>query len=323
MVDNVAIANQITVGDFKFFNGGAFPTKRENLKEFLTTKNIETRSQSACNYTIAAYGTKKIDLMEDLSTHWNPRDQRPRGTCTAFAVAACLELLHLRKGNDVVFSTQFLYWNMRENFPDQSIPHWKEGATKSKQALTVLEKIGCCTEEKLQYPHFTDDISGPEPESDAFNEAKKYRARVIDYYSIDEDGEQSNIAEAILQHLTDGLPVAVGLPMYRIKDIAYPNGFTNTDTLITGIVKGPPSVCYLNLEMTAESVSAHQICVVGFQLDSNAPGGGWFIFKNSWGSAFATSPKDKLPFLPGEGYGAISVADVNSDCWEYLCIDLV
>lgn len=175
------------------------------------------------------------------------------------------------------------------------------------------------------------DISGPRPDAQAIKEARKFKAKKIEYYLRGIDEVRPNLAETIVGHLGAGLPVAVGLPMYKIKDAVYPDGFTNSNTLITGVVNGPPSVCAQGLEMTAERVSAHQVCVVGFQLDSKAPGGGWFIFKNSWGYAFATSPKDefdttskpRLPFVPGTGYGAISAGYLNEFCWEYLCIDLV
>lgn len=333
MVDQIQTGEYITVGDFTFFNGGAFPSDRILFETFVTAKDIKDRSRSACDYKIAANGVKKIDLLDGLRNEWEPLDQRSRGTCTAFAVAACMELMHLRKGNKISFSTQFIYWNMREKFPDPSIPYWNEGATRAGQALKVIEDFGCCTKEKLDYPNTYDpeNISGPPPDDRANEEAKKFKAKAIDYYLLDLHGKRRKLAEAIIDHLNDGRPVAVGVPMYRIKDVAYPDGFTNNDTLITGIVKGPPALCALGLDIIPERVSAHQICIVGFQLDSKADGGGWFIFKNSWGYAFATSPKAELdraskpkpPFVPGRGYGAISAAYLNEFCWEYLCIDLV
>lgn len=123
MVDKVQIGNQIAVGDFTFFNGGAFPSDPVSQEHYMSIGDIENRSHSACHYKIAANGVEKIDLLDGLPEKWMPHDQRPRGTCTAFAVAACMELLHLRQGKKINFSTQFLYWNMREKFPDPTIPY--------------------------------------------------------------------------------------------------------------------------------------------------------------------------------------------------------
>lgn len=333
MVDEPEFANQITVGDFTFFNGGAFPSNAAAFEKSISPLGVGSSARLACDYKIETNGVKNIDLLDGVLDKWSPSDQRTRGTCTAFAVVACMELLHLRKGNKIDFSTQFLYWSMREKYPEPSVPYWEQGATRAGQALKVVEEFGCCTKESLDYPFELDpaNISGPAPDEKAFNEATKYKARNVDYYFRDLDGKIPNLADTIVKHLESGRPVAVGLPMYRITDVVYPDGFTNKVTLRTGVVKGPPSVCDLDPNMAAEMVSAHQVCVVGFQLDSNAPGGGWFIFKNSWGYAFATSPKAEfdtqsnanLPFVPGTGYGAISAGYLNEYCWEYLCIDLV
>jgi C1A family cysteine protease len=45
---------------------------------------------------------------------------------------------------------------------------------------------------------------------------------------------------------------------------------------------------------------AHAICLVGYELRDEVPGGGAFIFRNSWGRAWA---RRKGRF--GEGYGTL------------------
>jgi hypothetical protein len=66
--------------------------------------------------------------------------------------------------------------------------------------------------------------------------------------------------------------------------------------------------------------------VLGFEPDADAPGKGWFIFRNSMGARWATRAPDELsddpPQVPRPGYGAISAAHVEAHAWELYSPEL-
>ena len=85
--------------------------------------------------------------------------------------------------------------------------------------------------------------------------------------------------QAILNQLRMGIPVASGL--------RWPNTFA-TETIM-GIpvmkVPGPAGV-----------FDGHSIDFVGFKQDRRFPGGGYFIFRNSWGTGFQEDGYGYMPF---------------------------
>lgn len=54
----------------------------------------------------------------------------------------------------------------------------------------------------------------------------------------------------------------------------------------------------------------HSMALVGYQDDTNAPGGGYFLLRNSWGTDWANQN------YYGAGYGVIPYAYIQNHCWE-------
>jgi C1A family cysteine protease len=52
------------------------------------------------------------------------------------------------------------------------------------------------------------------------------------------------------------------------------------------------------------------MALVGYQDDTNAPGGGYFLLRNSWGTDWANQS------YYGAGYGVIPYAYIQKYCWE-------
>ncbi|WP_415221474.1 hypothetical protein, partial [Pseudophaeobacter arcticus] len=164
-----------------------------------------------------------IDLEAGLSRHWDPRDQRPRGTCTAFAVAACIDILQARRGEPPkLHSPEYLYWHMRAAISAKEaavLPDYARGATKLKQAHEVLASRGICTETLA--PYQTSDLhrglfAKHPPTAAAEADAATRRFHKIKYEDFAEGPVPDTTADSILQELSQGRPVALGLPVFKL-----------------------------------------------------------------------------------------------------------
>ncbi|MEQ3669654.1 C1 family peptidase [Pseudophaeobacter sp.] len=275
----------------------------------------------------SALRAQVIDLEAGMSPHWDPRDQRPRGTCTAFAVAACVDILQARRGEQpVLHSPEYLYWHMRAAITAEEaavLPDYARGATKLKQAHKVLAARGICTEALT--PYQTSDLqnglfSKHAPPEAAEADAATRRFCTVKYEDFENGPVAETTADSILQELSQGRPVALGLPVFKLKN-SHKNNWTYNGALNSGIVFDP--VARPDLVDREVRVSGHCVCVTGFQPGPEELGGGWFIFRNSWNGDFGKYPDDPLAGYPGvgrRGNGAVSLDYVNGYTVEYLSL---
>ena len=71
---------------------------------------------------------------------------------------------------------------------------------------------------------------------------------------------------------------------------------------------------------TAVVDGGHAVCVVGFVPDADETTGGYFIFRNSWGTgAFGRRLPVRGSHAPERGYGQISATYVEKFLWE-MCV---
>ena len=89
--------------------------------------------------------------------------------------------------------------------------------------------------------------------------------------------------DAIRGHLDAGRPVVVGVLTFSEWD--WPT-VAETGEII---LPAPGS----------QADGGHAICLVGYELRPNAPGGGVFLFRNSWGKSWAARSRY------GAGYGTL------------------
>ena len=63
------------------------------------------------------------------------------------------------------------------------------------------------------------------------------------------------------------------------------------------------------------------MCAVGFEPDPEEPTGGYFIIRNSWGTAWSSqAPSPGNTYSPGPGYGEVSATYVDAYLWELLVL---
>jgi C1A family cysteine protease len=204
------------------------------------------------------------------------RHQKDRGTCVAFSSVAFLEFhLSEQKGSAVPrHSEQFVYWACKE-----ADGMAKTEGTFVSTAREVLKDRGACRNSTWKYnplPISNNEGQGPPP-AGAKNEAKASR------WNSAKAVAAKNPAK-IRAQLDADKPVVLSVKTFSSWD--YPS------VAQTGEIPMPiPG---------SNSDGGHAICVVGYELNANVPGGGAFIIRNSWGSAWG-KPQGRF----GGGYGTL------------------
>jgi hypothetical protein len=246
---------------------------------------------------------------------WPIHDQGERGACVAHAAVACLEyFVYHESGTLTSFSEQFIHYNMRQ---------WqrREGndsdRTWLRTAREVLRSDGICLESECLYDPFLGKLGldGAEPSEAARRSAGRYR---FDATVIERPGHCTTTAPAayIAGALHESRAVAVSIPV-QVLPLSF--GVTNWTIQLGryhGIVADP----------TGDCPDGHAVCILGYLQDRRAPGGGWFICRNSWGLEWSSeSDYSCQPFairgLPGRGYGVLSVRYVNTHVSEIMTVN--
>lgn len=225
-------------------------------KQFISSDDLLKRLSDLKGATVTPTA---IDHRSQMSP---VRDQGGRGTCTAFAATALREYFeNIRTGRGQLhdFSEEFTYWLSRR---DSNIggDGYGTGAAANHYVTT-----GGCLETDWPYDGrfvFLNVTHLPVP-TQAIDGSSWYKMDAI------EDLPDRDV-QAIKDCLTSGKVAAISTPVYW----AYWNG-------LTGVITMPPDNILCD--------GWHGVCVVGWYDDTNAPGGGYLIFKNSWGMTSASN----------------------------------
>ncbi len=188
------------------------------------------------------------------------RDQGQRGTCVAFATTAVREFWLGASAPTPDLSEQFLYWDCKKH---DLLPG---PGTLISVGMQCLLDEGECPEQA--WPYNPTPIAGNEsqdpPPAGAASQAVSYRI----------SGTQKlppRSVDSFRQTLAGGSPVAFALPVYTFW-FAEP-------AQTSGDLRLPLANDHLE--------GGHAICMVGYEDDPQVPGGGYFIFRNSWGTGWA------------------------------------
>jgi hypothetical protein len=210
-----------------------------------------------------------------------PRQQGQRGSCQVCAFTAVLEFDLARSGQNVDLSEQYLMWAANE-----ACGLTLQEGFNPDRLIRGLQKHGICPE--VAYPY----VPRKEPIAEASPEARRlaihgWSRTDVKHWSEDIGFSDSQLSQ-IEELLELGQPVVAtfcwpfGVPDPQITD---PDGFL-VDAGIDGTSK-----------------NGHGVVLVGYQHDATRPGGGYFHFRNSWGSAFADGGYAKIDYTLARKYG--------------------
>jgi len=209
------------------------------------------------------------------------RNQAARGTCVAFAVTAMHEHYAGAAGRPEDFSEQHLYYETKQI----------DGAPTScgtwiVKAIRALAQRGQCRESAWAYnPNTPCNNHGALP-ANARTDGAGFKLGAVAVPAKD--------VSAIKAALAAGGVVPFSVPVYD-------SWYRSAATRNTG---------RLTMRLGSEQAAGgHAMCLVGYQDDEAAPGGGYFILRNSWGNWAPQSPY-------GAGYGTIPYQYIATDCWE-------
>jgi hypothetical protein len=243
--------------------------------------------------------------------NWAVRHQGDRGTCVAFATAACYEFALFGSAGSATLSEQFLFWAAKTAGSD---PDPNVDGTLLDYARNGLVAVGVCAGSLWPYSgqifpnNVTHAVPAVTPSASALGDALARRIGGLHRtYPIG----GSAAAEDVLDALKAGWPVAVTVPIFTDPNVV--GGSTNWNSAAAqfyGEILDPPANA-LSTEY------GHAVCITGFFPDPDEPTGGFFIFRNSWGTQqFGSALPDPSYFAREPGYGQISATYLRNFAWE-------
>lgn len=214
------------------------------------------------------------------------RNQASRGTCVAFTLTAINEYYRRVQGVPQDLSEQHLYYETKLIDGASSVC----GTWQSKAAQALASR-GQCREAIWPYnPNPPCNNHGSLPAT--------ARPNGLNYRLPLQQLSSTNVV-AIKTALASKKPTGISIPVYN-------SWFRSAETNRTGRIT--------NRIGSEPRVGGHAICVVGYQDDASAPGGGYFIIRNSW----STNWGNQCPY--GAGYGTISYRYIATDCSEAFAL---
>ncbi len=186
------------------------------------------------------------------------RNQGRRSTCVAHAVLAVREQLEIAAGAppDLDLSEQFVYWWCKEH---DGLP--LRSGTYLSLGMRCLAEIGAPIEALWPYVSTTgsDEGQGPPPRSAAGGDPAYRTAQTQAFNRLDIVGMKT--------WLVEGRAIAFTVPVFESW---YKSSAMARWGKITLPLAGEPAL------------EGHAMTLVGYQDDPHAPGGGYFLVRNSW-----------------------------------------
>lgn len=207
--------------------------------------------------------------------------QGERNTCVAFTMVAMYQIVS-QDATDL--SEQFLFWACKQVDKRPNDP----SGTTPQAAIDALRHYGVCLETDWPYEPGAraGDITRGQPSRESIAAATRRK--------VGGGGKlESTSSAAVITALAEGLPVLLGLDYYPF--------WTQSGQALRG--------GRVRLPLPGETRrGGHAVCAIGYQKDESAPGGGYIIFRNSWGEDFGA----ENAYACGYGYVPYEVVDATN-----------
>ena len=269
------------IGGIVFLNG--FPDTYPVLAQVTTAKKdaTVTKDQKPTQLTTAS---PKVDLRPEFEKlKLDMRQQGKRGACQVFAMVGVIEYQLARRGTQVDVSEQFIMWAANEaNHLNRT------GGFNPDLLIAGLKQYGICEESLMPYIPREETIE--KPSAEAIKDAKTRTSceiLSIKHWPSDIGFGDKEIKE-IFRKLETGTPVTA--------TFCWPAGLSDEQ-----IVDGQHFI--IDKSIDGKSKDGHGVILVGYGLDDKIAGGGYFIFRNSWGPKFADKGYARITFEYARKYG--------------------
>lgn len=218
------------------------------------------------------------------------RSQGSRGTCSVFAMTFLLEYMYAKnyslKAPD--FSEEYLNYGSNVAIGKTADGGFFDALDLGYQSYGMVAETLAPYKSSYNPPY----KAGADLLKKGAALAPRLKAHFIKKWDVSTGLLGSQVLSIIVQ-LKAGRPVAAGL--------RWPKNFQTEKILGIEMVKTPPA---------SGVVDGHSVAFVGYKASNGFPGGGYLIFRNSWGPAFGDS-----------GYGYLSfhyAAKYTNDLVEYV-----
>ncbi len=215
------------------------------------------------------------DLRPQCPPIW---DQGQLGSCTGFAISACLAFIH-KKQFSTTFDPSKLFLYYQERVYEGTVSY--DSGAEIRDGIKQANKLGVCTETLWPY-----NISKyrVRPTANAYTNALSHKS--VSYQRID----NTNLTALKTAIAVNKVPIVMGFTVYE--------SFESDVVTNTGVVPMPGP---------DESVlGGHAVCIVGFDDATHR-----FICRNSWSTAWA-GPMRGYFTMP---YAYITNPNLCDDFW--------
>jgi C1A family cysteine protease len=303
--------------------GGFSPKSEENLAKAAPSL-FDNAPIFAALLGAGQYHLAGVPDVTDLRPKMPPiRSQGPRGTCVFFATTGIVDYMYSTTGLGIKHaSPEFMDWlyqmEVKTKVPDMKSEAWQDTGT-SHAAWFPLLHIDGNREVTESSPYIPPEQGYLSEEQCPYNKNLKDHSPDVDLVEVSKAHLGDALATKIGNH--EGF-AAQGAYFFRVKNdaasfeaalaggqpiqISYPIYGSDWDEVTADTGYHIPE---MSEEKAADeaNIGYHSVAIVGYERDGSAPGGGWFIVRNSWGTDWGD-----------EGYCKVSyktTADYASSSW--------
>ena len=225
------------------------------------------------------------------------RDQGTRGTCSVFAMTGLLEYMYLSRlqGTSNNLSEEYLNYasnQVQGNFADGDFFFNLEAG---------YQQWGVVPEMECPYNYAGEITTLDRAVLDVGRRWTRFLADFIKPWDTSHGASSAQI-DRVTSYLDRDTPVAFGG--------WWPEGSYATTHPVRGVeIMTTPPVSQKGTGVK----DGHSVILVGYRRDANFPGGGYFVFRNSWGSDFGDAGYGYMPFDYVQTYANDLVAYTTRD----------